>query len=224
MKWAYGVTTVHKRFDGLLPRTLASLSKAGFDKPRLFVDSDGDQPAWWRDYEITHRSPPIYTFGNWMLAALELTIREPNADRYIIFQDDMITYPNLRSYLEWLPYPSKGYCNLYTFEQNEQPAKGWYLSNQYGRGAVALMFDNDAMRCLLRTEHMSLKPKSPDRGKINTDGAIVEAMKGASYKEYVHNPSLVQHIGEYSTMGNHIHRQAPTFKGESFDIMGLASG
>src|SRR5688572_9885654 len=102
LKWAYGITTVSQRRQKYLPTTLSSLQKAGFDKPVLFVD-DCPNTALWRDefkLEVVPRFPRIRTFGNWTLALLELTIREPYADRYALFQDDLVTYPHLRQYLE----------------------------------------------------------------------------------------------------------------------------
>ena len=66
MKWSYGVTTVPKRLGDLLPRTLASLSKSGFPKPRLFVDG-GKHEADYKSFglEITTHQPRLKTFGNW---------------------------------------------------------------------------------------------------------------------------------------------------------------
>jgi hypothetical protein len=96
--WAYGVTTVPSRRNDLLPETLCSLCEAGFDAPRLFVDGDNDPKGWEREFglETTCRYPTIRTHGNWILALSELFIREPHAERYALFQDDLITYRNLR--------------------------------------------------------------------------------------------------------------------------------
>ncbi len=73
-RWAYGVTTVPVREDRLLPKTLASLRAAGFDKPRLFVD--GVRNAWdWEQkfgLEVTARWPHVLTAGNWVLSMYEL--------------------------------------------------------------------------------------------------------------------------------------------------------
>lgn len=102
MKWAYGVTTVPSRRNELLTNTLAHLKKSGFDKPRLFVDGSDDSTSWSDEFglDITIRDKVIRTFGNWYLALHELFIREPHADRYAIFQDDISCGVNLREYLE----------------------------------------------------------------------------------------------------------------------------
>ncbi|MCK9568750.1 hypothetical protein M0R72_07405 [Candidatus Pacearchaeota archaeon] len=225
MEWAYGITTVPTRRDSLLVKTVASLAKAGFECPRLFVDGVENNTGYERfDLEITTRSPSIRTFGNWILGLAELYIRNPIADRYAMFQDDFVTYRNLRQYLEQLPYPERGYCNLYTFPRNQALCKsgvGWYLSDQLGKGAVALVFSHEAVMTLLCHEHIVKRPQDSQRGWRAIDGGIVTAFKKAGWKEYVHNPSLVQHTGIFSSMGNAKQAQAMSFRGESFDALTL---
>ena len=229
MKWSYGVTTVPERFEVLLPATLSALERAGFPEPRLFVDCKEHSrwshirsfPEWMDKYEVTVRTPRIRTAGNWLLTALELYIRCPNADRYAIFQDDLTTYDNLREYLEKTPYPDKGYQNLYLFPENERNRTGWYRSNQKGLGAVGLVFSNEAIRVLLTSRHFIERPKSAQRGHKAVDGGIVTAMTKAGWSEYVHSPSLIQHIGEFSTMGNRKHPQAGTYLGDETDARTL---
>lgn len=243
MRWAYGVTTVPSRRQDLLPRTLASLCSAGFDSPRLFVDGLENCLAdrWQQDLQltVTARFPFIRVFGNWVLGLAELYIRDPGADRYAMFQDDFVTYPNMRQYLERCAYPDgeegrdKGYWNLYTFPSNQNLApvdgkgmqrEGWYPSNQFGRGAVALVFNRPAVITLLTHLHMVERPQDCTRGWRAVDGGIVTAMGKAGWKEYVHNPSLVQHTGLVSSMGNKPHKLAVSFRGEDYDALRLLEG
>lgn len=232
MKWAYGVTTVPSRRRDLLPRTLASLKAAGFCEPRLFVDGDKDGESWEREFglSVTARYPAVRTYGNWYLAMLELYIREPTAERYAIFQDDFVTVKNLKAYLSKAPYPERGYLNLYTFPANQALAPlaspggvgaGFYKSNQKGRGAVALVFSREAVVTLLSSHHMAERPMHATRGWKAVDGGIVTAMEKAGWCEYVHDPSLTQHVGDVSSMGNKQHKKAETFPGERFDAMTL---
>jgi hypothetical protein len=181
---------------------------------------------------VVNRCPRIRTVGNWILALYELYLREPNADRYAVFQDDFVCYRNLRQYIEKCPYPEKGYLNLYTFPSNhpqklrafglKAPADnyvGWYESNQNGRGAVALIFNKDAVRTLLCAQHLVDKVMDVHHGHVKIDGGVLDSMRKAGWKEYVHQPSLVQHVGLLSSMGNGIHAQAPTFQGEEVDAL-----
>lgn len=238
MRWAYGITTVPSRLNTTLPRTLKSLANAGFDKPRLFIDGTNDHiPYSQFGLEATYHYPQIKTFGNWCLALWELYIREPIAHRYAIFQDDMVTVPHLREYLERTKYPEKGYLNLFTFRDNEliirdlkEPGfvESKWLNDevnirlgkarfQSGRGAVALVFDQEAVWALLQQHHFVTRPTDTTWGTRRVDGCVCTAMNKAGFKEYIHNPSLVQHIGELSSMMNGPQPKALSFPGEDFD-------
>lgn len=230
LKWSYGVTTVPSRRDDLLPRTLESLKAAGFDAPRLFIDGAKGPYAAWDQLQYTCRYPAVRCAGNWILSLMELYLREPCQDRYALFQDDLITLPNLRRYLEVTPYQRNTYLNLYTFPVNQalthgriKPGKkyaGFYPSNQLGKGALALVFDNDAVRALLTSKHLYDRAMNETRGHKSIDGGIVTAMRNVGYQEYVHDPSLVQHIGEVSTVGNAQHPKAESFV-EGMDALSL---
>lgn len=231
MRWSYGVTTIAKRRGDLLPRTLESLAKSGFDKPRLFVDEDNDPASWEQEFglQVTGRYPKIFLYANWWLAILELWVREVHADRFAIFQDDMVCSRNLKEFLERSPYPGKGYLNLYTFPQNYhlcpkvdgEHRQGWFESNQRGRGAVALVFDNDAVYNMLQQSNFLERPKTIPRGQRNVDGAVVTAFTRMGWKEYCHNPSLVQHTGLISSHSHRRHPLANSFMGEDFDCLEL---
>lgn len=223
MIWAYGVTTVPSRREELLPRTLASLKKGGFDKPRLFVDGLKD-PSEYDCFglEVTARFPGIQMGGNWILCLWELLLRDSKADFYAVFEDDFVTYKNLRQYLESCEYPEKGYWNLNTFPKNEQLAagrEGWYPSNQRGKSAVALVFNRLSVAKLLGTEYLT-SVLNTRKSCESIDGVIVNSLKESQWVEYVHMPSLVQHTGQKSTLGHKL-PFSKTFKGEDFDAMEL---
>ncbi len=77
---------------------------------------------------------------------------------------------------------------------------------------------------LLTHLHTAERPQDVTWGWRRIDGGIAEAMNKAGYREMVHNPSLVQHVGHKSTMGNKPHRQALTFLGEGWDAMEVLAG
>jgi hypothetical protein len=231
--WAYGVTTVPARLKTLLPHTLESLKRAGFPKPRLFIDGIGDDGPY-RQFglETTVHYPAVRTFGNWLLAAWELYVRQPQARFYALFQDDCLLCQNVRSYLEACRKPENSYLNLFTFATNEHlirmEPKGWHKSDQTGKGAVALVFDHVAMATLLKQPGLVNKPQNIN-GHQNLDGAIQDALvRCAGFTEYIHNPSLAQHVDSDTTItceGPTLHPirqpQAKTFPGENFDAMDL---
>lgn len=259
IKWTYGVTTVPSRVYNLLPQTLVSLEKAGFPSPRLFVDGAEAKDNRWAGFglPVTLREKTT-AYANWYLALLEMYLREPEADRYAIFQDDILLYRNLRGYLDQQPYPvpspplpspqesnglvhappSPGYWNLYTAPSNWLKCPnngrftGFYESNQCGKGALALVFSHEAVQVLLTAVHMvkravPIKVEDPSckagtRHTKSIDGAVVEAMRGAGWAEYVHAPSLVEHAGDVSTLGNDGLPKAVVFFGDHFDALQLS--
>ncbi len=231
--WAYGVTTIPQRRGTLLPRTLESLKGAGFPSPRLFVDGIryDEVSSWEREFglEVVPRWPLIRTFGSWLMGLWDVYLRKATVPFYAMFQDDFVCVRNLKSYLDNAPLPERGYLNLYTFPKNqalspeEGRVRGFYRSNQKGLGAVALAFSNEAVRTLLSSRHMIDRPMDANRGWKAIDGGIVTGFAKAGWHEYVHNPSLVQHTGEVSSMRNRKHPLAPSFPGEHFDALSLLS-
>jgi hypothetical protein len=236
IQWAYGVTTVPSRRDNLLLGTLTSLRLAGFDKPWVFIDGCEDPRLYWQWFEdrglqyagLTSHYPYVRTAGNWILSMWELWIRNPTCTRFALFQDDLVTYRNLRQYLDRCAFPSKGYWNLYTFNSNTGIAPvddngrtrvGWYKSNQFGRGAVGLVFDRQGVVDLLGNHHLSDRVQDLHRGWRAIDGGIVTALGKCGYTEMVHHPSLLQHTGQVSAMWNKPHQPAPHFLGESYDAL-----
>lgn len=241
MLWSYGITTVQERLNTTLPTTIKSLARAGFPKPRLFIDGV-DIADQWRSFNlnISSRWPRVGAMQNWIMSLTELYYREPTADRYVIFQDDIICVSNLRTYLEHCLYqpqsqsqpqptlPDKSYLNLYTVLQNQMlvtmdyntVGAGWFQSNQKGKGALGLVFGIDAVRTILSSEYMQKKILCPIRGHKNIDGAVINVMRMNGFIEYCHSPSLIQHIGiESSTVENKPKKPAPLFHGESFDAL-----
>lgn len=222
--WSYGVTTVPERRETYLPRTLESLRGAGFDAPRLFVDGDG------RDYsdlglEVTRRSPRLNAFGNWLLSLTEVYLRDPHAHRFAIFQDDVEVYRNARTYLDRVDYPTSGYWNLYTFPEYEKSVKdgavGWFKTIQRGLGALALVFDKRAVMKILSSNDLIGRPQNASRGTQGIDGGVVHAMNAQTIYEYAHYPSLVQHIGDLSTLKHRQYEKPRSFLGRDFDAMEL---
>jgi hypothetical protein len=231
MRWTCGITTVAERVcGGMLAKTQESLKNAGFTIDRLFIDGHADV-----EDTATIREPKISIVGNYLLGMLELYIREPHADLYAMFQDDIIAVKNLRQYIEQHEFPHKGYLNLITFPENtilSGGKQGWFASNQLGRGAIGLIFNQEGLLTLLGSPVTLDKPRLiinhahrvyPHK---NLDGMIVTAMKRAGWKEYVHNPSLLQHTGGgQTTLDNHIGNDrwpgADSFPGEEFDALSL---
>jgi hypothetical protein len=250
VRWAYGLTTVPERRDDLLPRTLESLAKAGFDKPRLFVDGGSVEAYKSFGLPLTVREPRLQVSGNWILALYELWIRNPEADRFAVFQDDLQASANLRKYLSRCPYEESFdssrqrrvgvYWNLYTIPMNEEivpvrdgkKVEGWHAAApETGKGAVALVFSRQAVIALLSAYHLAARFSDIREGWCRIDGGIVTAMLQQGWHEYIHYPSLVQHIGMRSAKAGKDHTpmlghpdtyaHSRCWRGETFDCLGL---
>ena len=249
--WSYGVTTVESRRTTYLPVTLASLKAAGFGRPALFVDGSDDPRGWEERFGLVAHCRPysLGVVGAWLAALHELYYANPRADRYALFQDDLTCCKNLKTYLERSPWPNRGYCNLYTFTAGNErivagKGVGWHEAGlvnppernpnlyQTGRGAVALVFDREAVMAALSSPHLVHKPSAPgDAGRIKIDGALVTAMNAAGFREFIHNPSLVQHHGHASSRPEaqdpnsgayrYGHMKAQTYRGDDFDALTL---
>lgn len=225
-KWSCGVTTVPNRIGNLLPRTLLSLGDAGFEVSRLFVDGASDPTPWTRfSVPITVRSPQAGAAASWFLSLSELCLREPAADFYAVFQDDLIMCRNVRQHLEHCSYPEHGYWNLTLFPQYASALKGktgWHVApSQRGLSAMALVFSRITAVRLLSTDHFFVRAVDPKRGRRAVDGAVVTALNSVGFKEWVHVPSLTQHTGHVSAIGNSAQPQMDTFPGEDFDALSL---
>jgi hypothetical protein len=222
VSWTYGVTTVPNRQD-LLERTLASLAKGGFDDPILFVDGTHPQvpslgTCLVKDLIKVYRERNLGPFSNFVLGLWELYLRNPTSNRYAMFQDDMVCYVNLRSYLDSCKMPDNSYWNLYTWPVNvKENIKGWSLSDQCGRGAVALVFSNEGLRHLLMQKFLVNHKQDSHRMYKHIDRAVAISYRDSGWHEYIHVPSLVQHIGTYSSCKNSTHPISPVFEGETYD-------
>lgn len=236
-RWSCSVTTVPQRASTSLSETLEALQAAGFDKLDLYVDSI--QPTWSSAFpsnviNVTYRRN-IRTYSHWYLTLTEMYMRDPYCQWYAIFQDDFIAVRNLKQYIEQstAQLPVRHYLNLFTFMENEtvaSTARGWLPAycdkngRQLGRGAVGLVLPHRAVTELLSSRHMIDRRQDSVRGHRSLDGAVVEAMNSAGFKEYIHSPSLLQHTGEQSSMGNpwntpNRYPFAKTFPGKDTDAM-----
>lgn len=232
--WAYGVRTVLQkdrvRLRQYLPRTLDSLYTAGFPNPWIFADGAKD-PFYYEMFgrPLTTRWPAVGVTGNFLLSLWELAIRCPGADRYALFEDDILLCRNLRQYLSQLRYRPKSYWNLFAcpYYHEARPlwrkrrgSSGLYKPPQKGKGALALVFDREAVLVLLSNRWLSDRLLAAP-GADALDGLIVTAMQQAGCREWTHSPSLVQHTGEVSSFGNGPHLPADSFPGEEFDALNL---
>jgi hypothetical protein len=204
-QWAIGVTTAHRRLPTLAD-CLDSLHQAGWQKPRLFVDSRVAIPDRFSDLPVTLREPRIGAWPNYYLALAELLMRDPHADAYMLVQDDSLFFGHagLRAYMERIlwPGPAPGIVSLFCSRSCTQAIHGWHcFDDTWVHGALAFIFSNEAAKRFLAdrsvVEH---RCANADDGLVKIDILIGAWAHERKVPIYYPTPSLVQHIGHVSTL------------------------
>jgi hypothetical protein len=96
--WAVGITTAPRR-EETLSRTLESYTRAGLPTPHVFADYGAPVPE---GYPATRRDTRVGGWPNFFLGLSELVMRHPQADYYLMLQDDVVFCRNVGRYVERL--------------------------------------------------------------------------------------------------------------------------
>jgi len=227
-KWSVGVTTAPRRVP-TLDDCLDSLIAAGFQKPRLFMDSAVPVSAEFADLDVTLREPQIGAWPSYYLALVELIMREPDADAFMLVQDDALFFdhPDLREYLEQAMWPedTPAIASLFCPSRYTQPVDGWQQfpsDNAWVFGAETFVFSRDAARQFIADEIVVLHRWRPGKdGLVHIDDVIGEWVRRQQVPLFYPTPSLVQHIGHVSTLWPSVRavgrRRADRFAGDIID-------
>lgn len=227
MKWATAITTIPERLDTAFEPSFWSLIHAGFadlDGSEMLVATTDQNWVGLRDVEpdMVHKHSNG-AFCHWFATAWELYCSAPHADRFAIFQDDILLPTNVRQYLDAIPYPANGYINLCCYPDNKplEPTRGLHrASSSLGLGAQGLVFNNEAFCKLLSSEYLVMHPKLGEAGKAGIDGVIKSALGWKGIDEYVHWPSLIDHLDDVpSTIGHEPQPPVADFPSVDFDCL-----
>lgn len=144
-------------------------------------------------------------------------------------QDDVVFSRNVKDYLDRLPIPLRASClKLYASGVVEPD-----LPLHYGFHAVpqitsscdaqAIMFTREQAMSLLMDQKF-LDHQFCDRGYANIDGAIFKSSVARGRTQYIHRPSLCQHIGVTSSLDHEWRHESMSqcFYGEEFDCDSLS--
>jgi hypothetical protein len=198
--WAVGVTTA-PRPQSMLEQTLASFRRAGWTGSRVFDDVKGS--GAWR---------------NWIDGLKCLVEQDPNADAYLMIQDDAVFCRGLRAYLERMLWPADrvALCSPYSPTPYKKPQRGWHEENRGWNlvGAVCWALPPDSARTIVaELGHVEA------RNRI--DARIGQWARQARLSVWYHTPSLVQHSGlgnsALGDMGTGSLRVAADFPGEDVE-------
>lgn len=228
-QWAVGVTTA-PRAEVTLGRCLDSLECAGWSDAWLFAEPGTLLPDRVNLARVTQHAHPLGAWSNWLLGLAELCQREPLADAYLMIQDDVVFCQNLRSYLEHVLWPVEavGVVTLYNPRASHDDETGFQRLPTAGGlpGALALAFPNSAARQFLADSQIWNHKwrNAPTAAKL-IDVVVGQWAERVNLPAWAHVPSLVQHIGDRTTLWGQAEdaqpRRARTFAGELFDARSL---
>ncbi len=204
-RWAVGVTTA-PRSQETLSQTLESFCAGGWPDPFLFVDTAVKLPEKFAHLPGTYRDTRLGAWPNYYLSLVELLLRVPEADAYLVAQDDLL-FPrgvNVREYLEAVLWPGHkpGLVSLYCSSAYTKDEPGWYTHNGLWLwGALAFVFSRE----LAREFVTDLRVFDHRRARLNEGLANIDIVIGAwavrrGLAVWYPTPSLVQHIGDSSSI------------------------
>jgi hypothetical protein len=162
---------------------MESLSNSGFDP--LIVQDDDYRGSW-----------PM------LREALRLLLERGAHDALIVFQDDIVVAKGLFAWLEETLWPADpetiGCVSLYTAGANSREENGWYTSDDLPNfkpwGACGLCFPRRSAELLLANP--------PNKALMScSDASVATFCRMNELNFWMHSPSLVQHIGETSSLG-----------------------
>ncbi|MBI3865254.1 MAG: hypothetical protein HY290_25550 [Planctomycetia bacterium] len=221
-EWSVGVTTA-PREQATLEACLASLNAAGWPEPRLFIDGATSIPDRFSHLPQTRRTPQIGAWPSYYLALLEMYLRSPRAEAYMLVQDDVVFFrhPALRSYLESILWPGDvpGLVSMFCSSAYTQANAGWHkLDEALIWGGQAIIFSRDAVVAFLSDPQVVDHRASPgNQGLANIDWLIGVWASRRGLPVYLPTPSLAQHIGHVSALWPNVrafgNRRANRFAG-----------
>jgi len=202
-RWAVGVTTSPRR-DSTLEQTLDSMYRAGFDSVRLFMDGTVRLPQRHQTIPLTWREDSVGAWPAWYMSLAELVLHQPDADAYLLVQDDVLLADreSLKAYLEQVLWPGNelGIVSLFSPEYRMHP--GWHSGPPSPWfSAQALLLPNSIARLLLCDADVSRRCLEAAGGHhIPIPTVLADWASRRSIPIHQPSPSLVQHIGNTSTL------------------------
>lgn len=204
-QWAVGVTTAPRRLQ-TLDACLRSLIDAGWPQPQLFIDGEVEMSAEFASLARTIRVPAAGARQSYFLAVEELLQRFPEADAVMLVQDDAYWPGHLpmREYLERCLWPGSepGLVSAWCCTDDTASEAGWQLrTSPWKFGAVVFIFSREAAEKFVQDPHIQQACSSrPENHSGGISLLIGEWAARVGVPVHFPTPSLVQHLGEVSTI------------------------
>lgn len=219
--WSVGVTTA-PRIQSVLETCLNGIVQAGWNDVHLFLDGTVRIPPAFGHLTTSWREQSVGASTAWYLALAELVALQPQADAYLIFQDDVLVHwgDALRQYLELALWPAAkpGLVSLYTPGLISQ--RGWHrIPPTWDWGTLAIIFPNVLAKAYLSDPEVVRNSLPTRPGEHRPIPEIVRKwVRRSRLDVWCPSPSLTQHIGSTSTIWPHAglsrKRSAPWFSTE----------
>lgn len=215
LNWSIVVTTAPRR-KPKLETTILSLKDAGWKDPVVFAEPDSptcDATTYTNGFKLG-------VFYNWLKAAQHGL--DSGADVIMTVQDDVWFHPDSKWFAESALWPENcGFLSLYTplhYSIVQKKMKPWGIYPIYTKslwGAMAMIWHRSVLEEVVNSDRAknwigrrSTMKRSEIEHKENNpqDVCNVDTFIGYSIRDmgrnmnYV-NPSFVQHISEYSSIG-----------------------
>lgn len=252
MNWSVGITTAPREKGFYLDQTLKHLESAGFDNPVIFAEPNSTIPDDFNGCVVKRRKP-YGDWANWVTALYDLFLSEPSTDYFLMVEDDALFSKGLREYLEYcipnlgdfaslnLYTSSRYFCPKRTrmFHNECQGKRTWSTVAVVMKHQSVLKFfsDEDVQRHRffdifdVKKTYWRLNSKFclDDPSSINFIGNTIKDAVIGQWAEklglpiFYHTPSLVEHIGEFSTLTEDVSapdngRMSLDFVGKEFDV------
>lgn len=215
LKWSVVVTTAPRQ-KPKLKTTIQSLLTAGWKDPIVFAEPDSPTCD-----ATTYTNPTkLGVFHNW-LKATNYALNS-GADVIMTVQDDVWFHPDSKWFAESALWPENcGFLSLYTplhYSIVQGKMKPWGIYPIFTRslwGAMAMLWHPSVLkkiinsdkaknwvgrRSTMKASEIEHKEKNPDT-ICNLDTFIGYSVRDLGRQMCYVNPSFVQHISEYSSIG-----------------------
>lgn len=214
--WCVVVTTAPRK-KPKLKTTILSLKTAGWDSPVVFAEPDS--PTC--DATTHTNDTKLGVFHNWMKAARYGL--DSGAEAIMTVQDDVWFHPDSRWFAESSLWPVNcGFFSLYTplhYSVVRGRMQPWGINAIHTKsmwGAMAMIWHPSILEKIVNGEKAKnwvgrrstmkawqIKRKTNNPHEIrNVDTFLGYCVREMNREMYYVNPSFVQHISEYSSIGN----------------------
>lgn len=212
---AVGVVTAPRPGPPLTGRCWDSLRSAGFEAEDILVFAEPGTPdPRLRDgsMDVVWRGHRYGEWRNWIYSLRELLNRRPWANAVMMVQDDTLFLRHVRDWLEASLWPSAlcGAVQVYTSRGYRHQPRG--ISRVEGRkhrwllAACATIFPRPIAEKIVKygltagwRGHTVKEIEDPAR-KEGVDTFIGQALRSVSRELWVHNPTLVKHDSDQSSL------------------------